>query len=94
MKNDKIKIPLGNGRELVAFVSTDPHFPEMAVTVMEGEEFIQDICIVRPHQNWKKEKEEFRENIDIDCLVFADEYNEDYTNKFVIKQFEGNDAEE
>ena len=87
MKNE-LKIPLANGKELVAIISTDPHYPELAIVVMEDDMFVQDICIVRPHQNWLKEKDAFREQIDIDCLVFSDELSEDYTHKFVITQYE------
>ena len=48
----------------------------------------QDIALVR--QSVRENSLEKISN-SIDCLVWADSENEDYTNKFIIKYWEGDD---
>lgn len=76
-----LRIPLGNGKDIVAAIGFDPAFPEIYVSVYDGDDWLQDICLVRPH-----EKNEVQ-NGDVDCLVWGETYNEDYTDKFVIAQY-------
>lgn len=80
----KLVINLPNGKQLVAEVyDYDGNHPEIDVYIAEDGLAVQDICIVRPHENDNDE----REGNTIDCLVWSDEYSEDYTHKFVIKQY-------
>lgn len=80
MKNE-LRIPLANGKEIVAAIGCDPNFPEIYVCVYDGDNWIQDICLIRPHE------EDEVENGDVDCLVWGDEYSEDYTHQFIISQY-------
>ena len=81
MKN-RIVIKLDNGKEIVAeLCDYDGKHPEIVVCIQENGMAVQDICLVRPH-----EEDDVR-NGDIDCLVWGDEYLEDYTNKFIISQY-------
>ena len=80
----EIKIKLNNGKELVAqFCDCDGVHPEIVVCIQDNGIAVQDICIIRPH-----EEDCERIGTDIDCLVWADECNEDYTDKFIIPQYE------
>lgn len=80
---NKIIIKLDNGKEIVAeLCDYDGNHPEIVVCLQENGIATQDICIVRPHE------EDDERNGDIDCLVWSDEYDEDYTHKFIIPQYE------
>lgn len=82
---NRLFIQLPNGKELVAeYCNFDGEHPEIAICIQENGIATQDICLVRPHFN----KDLEIEGDDIDCIVWSDEYDEDYTHKFVIKQYE------
>jgi hypothetical protein len=84
MKN-KLFITLPNGKELVAeYYNFDGEHPEISIYIAEDGMAAQDICLVRPHTN----EDYIVEGNDIDCVVWCDECDEDYTHKFVIKQYE------
>ena len=87
MKNE-LRISLANGKEIVAGIGCDPDYPEIYICIQDGDVCIQDICIVRPHEEWLAKGSIGRKNIDVDCIVFSDELSEDYTHKFIIKQYE------
>lgn len=77
-----LRIPLGNGKDIVAeLCDYDGNHPEIVVCIQENGIAIQDICLVRPHE------EDDIKTSDIDCLVWGDEYLEDYTDKFIIAQY-------
>lgn len=79
---NKIVIQLNDGKEIVAeLCDYDGNHPEIAVCIQENGVAIQDICLVRPYE------EDDVQNGDVECLVFGDEYSEDYTHKFVIPQY-------
>lgn len=79
----EIKIKLENGKELVAqLCDYDGVHPEIVICIQEKGIAVQDICIVRPH-----EEDCERRGTDIDCLVWGDEFSEDYTDKFIIPQY-------
>ena len=85
---NKIEICLGEYK-IVAEIygEKEPGFPpEMTVYVQNKDNRItQDICLVRPHYGYERESDEIKtDNGLVDCLVWADDYNEDYTHKFVI----------
>ena len=82
---NKLFIELPNGKQLVAeYLNFDGKHPEISICIEENGTPTQDICLVRPHFNEDIEIE----GDDIDCIVWSDEYDEDYTHKFVIKQYE------
>lgn len=74
------KIQLGNGTEIVAQrYDYDENHPEIAVCLWKDGVVIQDLCMIRPYEDNKE---------DVEILVWADECDEDYTHRFVIKQYE------
>ena len=84
----KLIIPLGD-KKIVAEIDdmNGPEFaPALCVYIQDEEDcIIQDICLVRPHYDYIKKSGEFEtDNNLIDCLVWGDSDDEDYTNKFVI----------
>lgn len=82
---NKIVIPLNNGRELVAeLYSYDDEHPEITVYVQENGLIYQDICLVRPHEG----KGCVQEKDSVDCLVWSDENSEDFTHQYCIEFYE------
>jgi hypothetical protein len=82
MENKKLKIKLSDGRELIAEVNElDSDNAELAVYTVDNTDkhdiVYQDICLVR----------EGAKN-DVECLVWSDLNNEDYTDYFSIGKFE------
>lgn len=59
---------------------------EMSVYLADKEERIfQDICVVRPYYRYDSNSGNFVTYNDlVDCLVWGDSDNEDYTHKHVI----------
>lgn len=87
MKN-RLTIQLGN-KKIVAEIVDDngPEVPPELCVFLEDEDgtIIQDICCVRPHYDINRKTKEFEtDNEFVDCLVWGDSDEEDYTDKFVI----------
>lgn len=65
--------------------------PEMCIYLMNDEQQIaQDICLVRPHYGIKHDDNciRFETDVDkIDCIVWGDSGNDDYTDKHVINVY-------
>ena len=82
---NKIRINLKENFELVAeLYNHDGNHPEIIVYVEKDGMAHQDICIARPHEN-----ERCIQEVDmIDCIVWGDKDNEDYTHKFVVGVYE------
>ena len=87
MKEPDIVISLPNGNKLmVELYNYDDEHPEICAFIKDEEDcVVQDICLIRPNEN-NKDK--------IECLVWADERNEDYTHKFKIKQYDWSEENE
>lgn len=82
---NKIRINLDYNLELVAdLYNHDGEHPEINVYIEKDGMIYQDICLVRPHENEMCEQET---NL-IDCIVWGDKDDEDYTHKFVIGIYE------
>ena len=82
---NKIRINLGYNLELVAeLYNHDGKHPEITVYIEKDGVIYQDICLVRPHENERC----MQENDIVDCIVWSDKDNEDYTHKFVIGVYE------
>lgn len=60
--------------------------PEMVVCICDNNNtIVQDVCLVRPHYEINRKTMEFETNNDyVDCLVWADSNDEDYTHKHII----------
>lgn len=82
-----MKIPIGNGINLVAEKSTDPSFPkEIYVGLCTDEDvWIQDLAIIRQKYEIKDDKANYIDEI-LQVLVYADDKSEDYTDIFEIKE--------
>ena len=83
----ELTIKLGD-YEIVAEVATNEEGipPELWVYLRDSDGIIsQDICLVRPHYEWQQSGESTISNDYMDCLVWADHENEDYTHKHIIE---------
>ena len=85
---NRLTIQLGN-KKIVAEIYNDnrPEIPPELCVFLEDENgaIIQDVCLVRPHYDYKEAVGEFEINNDlVDCIVWGDSNNEDYMDKFVI----------
>ena len=85
----RVEIPFGEYK-IVAEIddSNQPEIPpEMIICICDtNNRIVQDVCLVRPHYDINRKTMEFETNNDfVDCLVWADSDNEDYTHKHIIK---------
>lgn len=82
-----MKIPIGNGVNLVAEKSTDPSFPkEIYVGLCTDEDvWVQNLAIIRQKYEIKDNEVNYIDEI-FQVLVYADDESEDYTNIFEIKE--------
>ena len=85
-----IEVNLGK-KKLVAFINDwEDELPkEIFISIVDEENrFSQDICMVREHYRYNKQYEDFEidENL-IDCRVWTDSADEDYTHEFTIKVY-------
>lgn len=84
---NKIEVPIGN-KKIIVFVDDwqDDMPKEIFVSLADSNNrVIQDICMVREHYHYNKNEGEFEiDDSFIDCKVWADSDNEDYTDEFVI----------
>ena len=87
---NKLYLNIGNGKNIVV-EKLDWHdeFPnELAVYICdENNVVLQDICLVRQHYERNNVNECAKVDDRIDCMVWADCEDEDYTHKFVIDQW-------
>jgi hypothetical protein len=82
---NRIRINLGENLELVAELTNyDGNHPEISVYIEKDMLIHQDICLVRPHENEKC----VQDKNGIDVIVWTDENNEDYTDKYQINIWE------
>lgn len=82
---NKIRINLGDNLELVAEVyNHDGNHPEITVYIERDMLIYQDICIVRPHEG----KNLVQEMGAVDCLVWGNPNNEDFTDEYFIPIYE------
>lgn len=81
---EKNRIDIGNGYSLVVTVNrsdSPKDYPDEIYVTIENEQLCQDVCIVRqayiPGTGERLEDK-------VECLVFSDASDEDYTHKFQI----------
>lgn len=84
----KLIIQIGN-KKIVAEIydNNGPEIPPELCVFLEDENgvIIQDVCSVRPHYDMNRKTREFEtDNEFVDCLVWGNSDEEDYTNKFVV----------
>ena len=85
MMEDKIRINFAENLELVAeLYNPDGEHPEIIVYLEKDGVIYQDICLVRPHEG----ENLVQETDAVDCLVWGDPYNEDFTDEYFISMYE------
>lgn len=91
---NKFTIQLGKYKIVAEVNDMDlplPSIPAELFVYIEDEDgrIIQDICVVRPHYEIDRKTMEFKTYDDfVDCLVWGESGNEDYTDKHVIAVYE------
>lgn len=87
---NKIRINLSEDLELVAeLCDYDGNHPEIIVYVEKDGMVHQDICLVRPHEQINTKTMEFETRNDfVDCIVWGESGDENYTDKHVIAVYE------
>lgn len=91
---NKIVVPIGDGKTIVAaYLNWHDEFPnELAVYICDKNDVVlQDICLVRQHYEHDNGKIKIDDRID--CMVWADCGDEDYTHKLVIDQWKDEEEE-
>ena len=86
-----VEIPVGDNKLIVQVNDWNDGMPkEIFVSLVDKDGgYFQDICMVREHFRYNKNTEEFEVNSSfIDCKVWADSDNEDYTHEFTIGVYE------
>lgn len=91
MGRSMIKIPVGNGVNIVAEQSSDPNFTREIYIglVNDNDMWLQDLAIVR--QKYEVPKDECVVNYvdrEYEVLVYSDKDDEDFTHKFGIQECE------
>ena len=91
----KLEIPLGANKIIAEIYDMDcPEFPPEITVHLEDNNgvVIQDICLVRPHYVIDTEtcETEINNNF-IQCIVWGEPENEDYTDKHIIGVHEWED---
>ena len=82
---NKIRINLGENLELVAELTDyDGNHPEIIVYIEKDMLVHQDICLVRPHEG----KDFIQEKDAIDCIVWGNPNNEDFTDEYYIPVYD------
>ena len=88
---NKLEIKFGD-KKIVAEINdwSDGGPNELTVYLCDKDNrIIQDICLVRPYCEVNRKTYEFEINNElIDCLVWSNSDEEDYTHKFVIGVYE------
>ena len=93
MKSEnKLVIPFGD-YQIVAEINDmhEPEIPpELCIYLRDKENRVfQDICLVRQHYDIDRKNMEFKRYDDfVDCIVWGESGNEDYTDKHVIAVYE------
>lgn len=85
--NEKLELPIGD-KKLVVFINDwQDRMPKEIFVCVEDSSgaLVQDICMVREHYHFNPKRGGF--DIDssmVDCKVWSDSENEDYTHEFTI----------
>lgn len=86
----RLELPLEDGRKLVAEGPLDPNFPhELAVGLVDKEGiWEQDLVVVRQSYRLDGSKVIYENGAPFDIYVYANKDNEDWTDNFVVDQWE------
>lgn len=89
---NKIAIPLDNGYNLIVEQNSSSEFKKELFVGIETEygSYHQDLAIVRPTYTFENDNVKF-DSDRFEILVFGDVKRVDYTDKFVVPLYEGDD---
>ena len=89
---NKIVIPLSNGFKLIAEQNSDSEFNKEIFVGIETPTgaYHQDLAIIRPTYEFDNDNVVFGSDT-FEMLIFGDEKQEDYTDKFVVPLYQDND---
>ena len=85
-QNNRIEISLPNGMKLVAEQNQDPNYDKeiyIGLETLDGS-WYQDLAVVRNAYFINDNLQTVWDSAKMEVLVYADENDEDYTNKFSI----------
>ena len=82
---NKIEIPIGENFIVAESYKADENFPNELTVYIRNKNgvILQDICLIREHFEVKNYNFKMDEN-SVDCLVWGESYNEDFTDDFRI----------
>lgn len=83
----KLVIPIGENKIVAKIYDMDcPEFPpEITIHLVDNTDvIIQDICLVRPHYTINATDGPQISGKSVECIVWADHEDEDYTHKHII----------
>jgi len=88
----KIVIPLDNGYRLIAEQNTDSEFNKEIFVGIETDTgaYHQDLAIIRPTYSFENDNVKFNSDA-FEILVFGDEKQDDYTDKFTVPLYQEDD---
>lgn len=85
IKNNKIEIPIGNNFIVVEAYQADENLPTELTVYIKSKDgtILQDICLIREHYDYKNSSF-IKDSKSVDCLVWGESDNEDFTDDFRI----------
>lgn len=84
---NRLVIPIGKNKIVAEITDWQDGMPNELVVYLcdDNDAVFQDICLVREHYDYNRNSEEFEVDSDfVDCIVWGESGNDDYTNKHVI----------
>lgn len=89
----KLVIPVGEYKIVAEVVNGEDEIPSELCIYIEDKDncIIQDIATVRQSYHYDNTSRQFENEENVDCLVWADTFNEDYTHKFTIGIYQGDE---
>lgn len=93
-KMNKIRIQLDDNKYLVAEIYPFSEYKEITLYLSDSDNVvIQDLAMVREKYTYDGDLNVLREIGKYEVLVWANEYSEDYTDRFVINEYGGGEDE-
>lgn len=84
----RIEIEMPNGTKLVAEVNADPDYKEIFIGLEDKDGvWIQDLAIVGEKYKYTDSGEKETIDGEYTIKVYSDEYTEDYTHEFDVKEY-------
>ena len=86
----KIEIQLGENKIVAEIYDADclEFPPEIFICLKDKDDvIIQDVCMVRPHYTIGDKYKATVDNNSVQCIVWADHEDEDYTHKHIIEVY-------